>query len=77
MPPGQYRSSHRAAGDHLTATDLNFYIANDLIAVPLFDERTDEATLEVLVDAFPGRNVIGIPSREILLGAGNIDCITQ
>jgi agmatine deiminase len=26
---------------------------------------------------FPGRKVIGVPSREILLGGGNIHCITQ
>jgi agmatine deiminase len=91
MPPAQYRTPDEAtgvdrasdstlsaaAGDHLTATYVNFYIANDLIAVPLFDERTDEAALEVLADAFPDRRVVGLPSREILLGGGNIHCITQ
>lgn len=33
--------------------------------------------LEVLQHAFPGRRVVAVPSRDILLGGGNIHCITQ
>jgi agmatine deiminase len=66
-----------AAGDQLTASYVNFYIANDVVVVPLLDERTDDAALAIIGDAFPGRRAIGVESREILLGGGNIHCITQ
>jgi agmatine deiminase len=37
----------------------------------------DDDALTIVADAFPDRTVVGIPSREILLGGGNIRCITQ
>ncbi len=33
--------------------------------------------VEVLKGAFPDRKVVSVQSREILLGGGNIHCITQ
>jgi agmatine deiminase len=39
--------------------------------------ETDRMALETLRPLFPGRTVVGIPSREILLGGGNIHCQTQ
>ena len=44
---------------------------------PLLDERTDVAALRILRRVFPRRQVIGVPAREILLGGGNIHCVTQ
>jgi agmatine deiminase len=44
---------------------------------PLLDERHDERAGEVLERCFPERELVGLPSREILLGGGNIHCITQ
>ena len=66
-----------AVGDKLTASYVNFYVANDVVVVPLLDERTDDTALAVIADAFPDRRVVGLASREILLGGGNIHCITQ
>ena len=37
----------------------------------------DEQAAEILSGCFPGREVVGVPAREILLGGGNIHCITQ
>lgn len=65
------------AGLRLTASYVNFYIASDAVIIPLLDERTDDQALEVLGSLFPERSIIGLPSREILLGGGNIHCITQ
>jgi agmatine deiminase len=67
----------RCAGDRLAASYVNFYPANGRIVMPLLDERRDEAAAAVLRDCFPGREVVGVPAREILLGGGNIHCITQ
>jgi len=67
----------RRAGDRLAASYANFYIANSRIVLPLLDERYDEQAASILDDCFPEREVIGVPAREILLGGGNIHCITQ
>jgi agmatine deiminase len=67
----------RRAGDRLAASYANFYIATERVVYPLLDERYDEQAGEVLQSCFPEREVIGIPAREILLGGGNIHCITQ
>jgi agmatine deiminase len=70
-------SKPREAGARLAASYANFYIANGGIVVPLLDARTDRAALSVLRRVFPRREVVGVPGREILLGGGNIHCITQ
>jgi agmatine deiminase len=67
----------RRAGDRLAASYVNFYIANERIVFPLLDERLDETAAQVLRECFPGREAVGVPAREILLGGGNIHCITQ
>jgi agmatine deiminase len=67
----------RRAGDRLAASYVNFYIASKRIVFPLCDERFDDAAEDVLRGCFPDREVVGIPAREILLGGGNIHCITQ
>jgi len=67
----------RQAGARLAASYANFYIANGGIVMPLLDARTDRAALAQLRRIFPRREVVGVPGREILLGGGNIHCITQ
>ena len=67
----------RRAGDRLAASYANFYIATTQIVFPLLDERYDEQAAEVLRGCFPERELVGVPAREILLGGGNIHCITQ
>jgi agmatine deiminase len=67
----------RRAGDRLAASYVNFYLANRKVVMPLLDSRTDRAAKATLAKLFPRRRVVGIPSREILLGGGNIHCITQ
>jgi len=67
----------REAGDRLAASYVNFYPANSRIVFPLLDERFDAQAEEVLAACFPERELVGVPAREILLGGGNIHCITQ
>ena len=45
--------------------------------IPLLDARTDRSAAARLRRLFPGRRIVGVPAREILLGGGNIHCITQ
>jgi agmatine deiminase len=67
----------RRAGDRLAGSYANFYLANTRVVFPLLDERRDEEAAEILRRCFPDREVVGVPAREILLGGGNIHCITQ
>jgi agmatine deiminase len=70
-------SRSRQAGDRLPASYINFYIANKCIVMPLYDKRWDAAAARTLKRLFPGRRVVGVATREVLLGGGNIHCITQ
>jgi agmatine deiminase len=70
-------SRPRRGGDRLAGSYANFYLANSLVAMPLLDERTDDEAAEILRGCFPGREVVGVAAREILLGGGNVHCITQ
>jgi agmatine deiminase len=67
----------RLAGDRLAASYVNFYIANGGIVMPLFDDPKDRDAMDLLQRLFPDRRIVGVKSREILLGGGNIHCITQ
>lgn len=68
----------RLEGDRQAASYANFYIANGAVILPMFgDELHDQAAIETLQKVFPERDVVGIYAREILLGGGNIHCITQ
>ena len=67
----------RYGGDRLAASYVNFYLANGGLIMPLLDPRTDEKAAAVLRRACPGRLIVGVPAREILLGGGGIHCITQ
>ncbi len=67
----------REEGLRLAGSYINFYIVNGGVIVPTFDDPHDTAALDSLQALFPERKVVGIPAREILLGGGNIHCITQ
>lgn len=70
----------REPGDRLAGSYANFYIANSAVLVPQFggeNAASDARALAILREAFPTRRVIGIDARAILLGGGNIHCITQ
>jgi agmatine deiminase len=48
-----------------------------VVVHPRLDDRHDDEAAELLAAEFPDRQVVGVPGREILLGGGNIHCITQ
>ena len=65
------------AGERLAGSYINFYIANGGIILPQFNDRHDDAARRQVAELFPQHKVVGVYSREILLGGGNIHCITQ
>jgi agmatine deiminase len=67
----------RRAGDRMAASYVNFYLGNSRIVYPLLDPGHDEEAAAILRRVFPEREAVGVAAREILLGGGNIHCITQ
>jgi len=64
-------------GQRLPASYANFYIANKLVLVPMFNDPNDRIALETLTGLFPNREVTGIASSDLVLGLGTLHCMTQ
>lgn len=67
----------RQTGERLAASYVNFYISNDSILVPQFGDEHDTLAVEILQSISGRRRVIPIMARSIIVGGGNIHCITQ
>lgn len=67
----------RTVGERLAASYVNFYIANETVLVPQFGDKNDEEAVKLLEKLFPDREVVPIYARAIIVGGGNIHCITQ
>jgi agmatine deiminase len=67
----------RPHGQRLAGSYVNFYMANGGIVMPLFNDPHDDAAVRAMKSIFPDRKISGVYAREILLGGGNIHCITQ
>ncbi|SUJ29699.1 Putative agmatine deiminase [Sphingobacterium spiritivorum] len=61
----------------LPASYANFYIANEVVVVPVFNDVNDEKALAILQECFPTRKVIGINSVDIIWGLGSFHCLSQ
>jgi len=67
----------RNEGDRLPASYINYYNCNGAIILPVFNDPHDADAVKTLQELFPDRVIEPIYAREILLGGGNIHCITQ
>ena len=67
----------RFEGNRLAGSYVNYLISNQHIIFPLLDERTDDQAYMLFHKMYPDYQITGVPAREILLGGGNIHCITQ
>ncbi|AEV95923.1 agmatine deiminase [Pediococcus claussenii] len=70
-------SQPRTEGERLAASYVNYYTANGGIVFPKFNDPMDVKAEETLQRLYPDRKIVGVSAREILLGGGNIHCITQ
>jgi agmatine deiminase len=64
-------------GQRLPASYANFYVANDRVLVPTFNDANDRRALETLARVFPGRTIVGIHSVDLVWGLGTLHCLTQ
>ncbi len=61
----------------LPASYANFYIANKSVIVPTFRSDKDDEVLQQIQACFPGREVVGIDSTDIIWGLGSFHCLSQ
>lgn len=67
----------REPGERLAASYVNFYIGNEVILLPQFGDVNDIVAADTLAEIFPDREIVKIQARSIIVGGGNIHCITQ
>ncbi len=77
MPQTKIEGTTVDGSQHVPASYANFYIANGVVLMPLYDERYDQQALDLLEKYFSGRDVHSIPSSDLVWGQGGIHCITQ
>jgi agmatine deiminase len=65
------------AGQRLPASYANFYIANDVVLVPTFNDPADRVALGVLGELFSSREVVGVHCVDLVWGLGTLHCMTQ
>lgn len=64
-------------GQRLPATYANFLVINGAVLVPTYADPADGKAMDVLREAFPGYDVIGIDCRPVIRGFGSLHCITM
>jgi agmatine deiminase len=65
------------SGQRLPASYANFYIANNLVLVPTFNDPADRVALDTLATLFSDREVVGIHCLDLVLGLGTLHCLSQ
>lgn len=63
--------------ERLPASYANFYVGNNLVVVPTFNDENDKVALDIIAAQFPGRRTIGIHAVDLVLGQGTLHCLTQ
>jgi agmatine deiminase len=64
-------------GRRLPASYANFYIANGVVLVPVFNDPNDRVALDILADTFADREIAPIYCGDLIWGFGAIHCMTQ
>ncbi|MEX2402613.1 MAG: agmatine deiminase family protein [Balneolales bacterium] len=77
MPQTKIDGTTVDGSEYVPASYANFYIANGVILLPLYDDRYDEQVLNLFRQLFPDREIAGINCADLVWGQGGIHCITQ
>jgi agmatine deiminase len=64
-------------GRRLPASYANFYIANRIVLVPVFNDSNDRIALNTLTRLFPTRTIVPIYAGDLIWGLGTMHCMTQ
>lgn len=74
---GKNNAKPREVNERLAASYINYYQGDKFVIIPKFNVHEDEIALKQFKHIYKDKDVIQIESREILLGGGNIHCITM
>lgn len=77
MPVTRIEGTTVDGSEHVPASYANFYIANGVVLLPVYDPRHDGRVIEIFRHYFPDRQVVPIPCQDLVWGQGSIHCITQ
>jgi agmatine deiminase len=77
LPETRIEGTTVDGSEYVPASYANFYIANGVVLVPLYDPRYDAQALNLFKTCFPDREVICINCADLVWGQGSIHCITQ
>ena len=69
--------STEGEGFRIPASYANFYIANECVLVPIWNDPNDAAAIDTLKKCFPDRRIVPIDSRVLTWGWGSFHCVTQ
>ena len=72
MPAPLWRGTTR-----LPASYANFYVGNRVVLLPTFNCPADEEAAAILARCFPGRRIVSLDCREVVVGLGTFHCLTQ
>ena len=64
-------------GEIAPASYMNFYIGNNVVAVPQYGSANDVRAVKQIAAIFPDRKAVGLSSRSLLRGGGSFHCISQ
>lgn len=65
-------------GERLPATYANFLIINNAVLYPTYNQpHNDKMTQEILQEAFPKSEIIGIDCRSLIKQHGSLHCVTM
>ncbi len=67
----------REDGEVSIASYMNFLIVNGAVILPQYGDENDAVAIEQVQKMFPDREVVGVQTKEVAFGGGNIHCITQ
>ena len=65
------------SGQRLPASYANFYIANESVLVPTFNDENDRIAMGILGELFPSRKIVGIHAVDLVWGLGTLHCLSQ
>lgn len=65
------------AGQRLPATYANFLIINNAVLLPYYGTDKDEVAKQLLQEAFPTREIVGIDCRPLIKQHGSLHCVTM